>query len=165
MRHFRTYYGARPLHLLASIASLTLVAAGFLSFFEPGSDTAGILLWFVGCALGFELVLVPLAWLLDRIALGLGPPRTQRTVSSRARTAYIRAPALLSGLLLLVFLPLIFRLGESDYIAYTGIVPSGYLARWLFATAALFGISALAYAISLGRARRRASQDAAHPNR
>src|ERR1700733_12881175 len=92
MRRFRAYYGARPLHLLASVASLTLVSAGFLRFFEPGSDTVGILLWFMGCALGFELVLVPLAWLLDRIALGWGPRRARRTVSSRARTAYVRVP-------------------------------------------------------------------------
>jgi hypothetical protein len=57
------------------------------------------------------------------------------------------------------------RLGESGYSAYTGIVRSGYLARWLFATAALFGISALAYAISLGRAGRRADRDVARPSR
>jgi len=114
----------------------------------------------VGCALGFQLVLVPLAWLLDRIAFGPEGGSDGRRVSKVA-VGYIRVPALLSGLLLIVFLPLIFRLGQDDYEAITGIVPSGYLARWLFATAALFGGSALVYAVRLGGARRGASGDGA----
>lgn len=153
MRRLRDYYGRRPLRLLAGIVSFALIAAGVVRWFEPGSDARGILLWFLGCAVGFVLVLIPVAWLLDRIAFGLERAGSGQR-APHAAAAYIRVPALLSGLLLLVFAPVIFRLGEGAYEADTAIIPSGYLARWLFATAALFGCSAVVYAVRLGRLRR-----------
>jgi uncharacterized BrkB/YihY/UPF0761 family membrane protein len=75
-------------------------------------------------------------------------------------------PGLLSGLLLIVFGPLIFGLGQSTYVSFTGITPSTYLVRWLLTTAALFVSSALLYAVSLARARRKhrpASDPAVRP--
>jgi hypothetical protein len=67
---------------------------------------------------------------------------------------HLRVPAVLSGLLFLVYVPLILRLGPSTYRAATGSEPADYLARWLFVTAMLFAVSLIAYAIRVGRASR-----------
>jgi hypothetical protein len=154
VKRFRAYYGAQPLHLLAVLVSFALVAAGFVSWFEPGSDTRDILAWLAVCAVGVELILLPLAWALDRIAFG-STSRPSHSSSRRAVRAYVRVPAMLSGLLLLVFLPLILRLGGSTYRSSTGTAPHDYLARWLLASACLFAGSALLYAARLARSRRR----------
>lgn len=155
MRRFRDFYGGQPLHLLASIACFALIVAGFAGWLAPGSDPRGILTWLLGCLVAFELVLAPFAWLLDRIAFGAGGRRRHgAVVPLGGGRAYVRVPALLSGLLLLVFAPLIFRLGSATFSASTGYIPTGYLYRWLFATAGLFAASALLYAVSLARARR-----------
>jgi hypothetical protein len=154
MTRIRRFYGAQPLHLLATIVSFALVAAGVAGWFQAGSDPRGILLWALGCGVAFEAILWPLAWLLDRIALGsqLGD-RGARPWRGPRNRAYVRVPALLSALLLIVFAPLIFGADTPDYEATTGLTPPDYLARWLLATAAMFVISAFAYALSLRRKR------------
>ena len=154
MTPIRRVYGAQPLHLLAAIASFAIVAAGVAGWFQAGSDPRGILLWVLGSGAAFEWILLPLAWILDRIALGsrAGDGSLRPRVGPRNR-AYVRVPALLSALLLLVFAPLIFRADTPTFEATTGITPPDYLARWLLATAAMFVISAFAYALSLRRAR------------
>jgi hypothetical protein len=150
----RRFYGAQPLRLLATIASFAIVAAGVAGWFQAGSDPRAILLWALGCGLAFEWILVPFAWVLDRIALGSrSGDRGPRPLLGPRNRAYVRVPALLSALLLIVFAPLIFRADTPDFEATTGITPPDYLARWLLATAAMFVISAFAYALSLRRAR------------
>jgi hypothetical protein len=59
----------------------------------------------------------------------------------------VRVPALLSGLLALVFFPLMLGLGDSTYHAASARHAHGYLSRWLAISGALFAISALAYAV------------------
>jgi hypothetical protein len=150
----RRFYGAQPLHLLATIVSFAVVAAGVAGWFQAGSDPRGILLWVLGSGVAFEWVLLPLAWLLDRIALGSGVgEHGSRPLFGPRNRAYVRVPALLSGLLLIVFAPLIFQADTPDFEATTGLRPPDYLARWLLATAAMFVISAVAYALSLRRGR------------
>jgi hypothetical protein len=153
MTRIRRFYGAQPLHLLATIVSFTIVAAGVAGWFQAGSDPRGILLWVLASGVAFEWILLPLAWLLDRIALGsrAGDGSTWPRLGPRNR-AYVRVPTLLSALLLIVSAPLIFRADTADFEATTGLAPPDYLARWLLATAAMFVISALAYALSLRRA-------------
>jgi hypothetical protein len=156
----RRFYGAQPLHLLATIVSFAIVAAGVAGWFQAGSDPRGILLWVLGSGVAFEWILLPLAWLLDRIALGSHVGRRGARFGPRNR-AYIRVPALLSALLLIVFAPLIFEADTPDFEATTGFRPPDYLARWLLATAAMFVISAFAYALSLRRGRGGDSRSAA----
>ncbi len=157
MTRLRRFYGAQPLHLLATIVSFAIVAAGVAGWFQAGSDPRGILLWLLGSSIAFEVILWPLAWLLDRIALGSRPrdrdPQPRPRFGPRNR-AYVRVPALLSALLLIVFAPLIFQADTPYFQAVTGLQPPDYLARWLLATAAMFVISALACALSLRRRHR-----------
>ena len=67
---------------------------------------------------------------------------------------HIRIPALAAGLTLLMFLPGIIEQGSRTYLAATGQTQEPFLGRWLWLTAALFGVSAVIYAVRLVRARR-----------
>jgi hypothetical protein len=153
-RRFRELYGAGPLHLIALAASFAVVGAAVVRWFDSGSDVVNILVWFGVAIIGHDLVLLPLYSLLDRIASG--PAR--RRVAARepaSGAAYVRIPAILSLLLFAAFFPLILGTGTSTYRAASGHDPSGYLERWLIATAVLFLCSGLAYAARLARRRRR----------
>jgi hypothetical protein len=154
MRQFRRLYGASPLHLLAVTAGLTIVAVALDGWLKPGTHIIGILAWLAACAVAYEVAVIPLASLLDRFALRSSPGRTSRRGHGTARN-YVRVPALLSALLLLVFLPLIFTFGTNSFIQSTGDAPPSYLTRWLLATAAMFAISAVVYGLSVARATRR----------
>jgi hypothetical protein len=63
----------------------------------------------------------------------------------------VRVPALLSLLLLIVFLPVIAGLGRTSFHDATGHFQHGYLLRWLIATGVLFAVSGLSYARKLSR--------------
>ena len=59
-------------------------------------------------------------------------------------------------------MPSIFRLSDSSYTAATGQQPDRYLANWLLVTAALFVLSAVAYATQLRRASLRVTDPTAN---
>lgn len=160
---FRRLYGAGPLHLTALIASLLISGAALVGWFDDtGRSTEKILIWFVGAIVGHDVVLLPLYSLLDRIAFGSGPstnPVARPAVIPPARSrgwVYVRVPALLSGLLAVVFFPEILRLGNSTFHAASGMNQDVYLARFLLTCSVLFVGSAVAYAVSLRRAGRTA---------
>ena len=69
---------------------------------------------------------------------------------------YVRVPALLSGLLFLVYFPLILVKADRNYFHSVGHHVEGYARNWLLLTAAFFLVSAIAYAarLSLGRSSR-----------
>lgn len=110
-------------------------------------DWYGVVLWFVGVALLHDLVLLPLYAVADRaVVRGLGAVRRRKWVP------YVRVPATLSGLLLLVWFPLISGMMERRYRLATGLPADVFLARWLLISAVLFGGSALLLALRLRRA-------------
>lgn len=150
MRRFRDYYGARPGHLLAACAALVIVGGAFVDWFHASAHTANILVWFAAALVAVEFVLIPLAWVGDRVPRARRQPRAPRG----AGWAYIRVPALLSGLLVIVFAPIIFRADVDTYRTYTGSTPDVYLARWLIATGLLFACSAAIYLLARVRRRR-----------
>jgi len=156
---FRQLYGAEPLHLLALIASLLIAGAAVVGWFDNvGSITENILIWFVGAIIGHDLVLVPLYSLLDRVAFGAFEARSLATPATPPQRApgwvYVRVPALLSGLLALVFFPEILRLGNATFRAASGMTQDVYLSRFLLTCGVLFVVSGIAYAVSLSQARR-----------
>jgi hypothetical protein len=105
--------------------------------------------WFLAAALLHDLVLLPFYSLLDRahVSLHRRPPPVPLI-------NHIRAPALISGLLLFMYFPLILGPAARGYFSATGHHPSGYLRNWLLITAALFAGSALIYAYRLLALRR-----------
>lgn len=106
--------------------------------------------FFVGAIVAHDFVLYPVYAFADRMMRRLG-------VEHRPAVPWInhvRVPVLLSALLLLMFFPLVFGLGERTYRAATGLDTGPYLGRWLLVTAALFASSGLLYLWRLWRAGR-----------
>ncbi|MDV9187420.1 hypothetical protein R6L23_04160 [Streptomyces sp. SR27] len=139
-----------PLHLLLVLASFALAAYAGVRLLK--GDTLGVTLWFVGAALLHDLVLLPLYAATDRAAQLLFPPRGDGDSGSRGERGdgwrrarfgvnHVRVPAFLSGLMLLVWWPLVFR-QVGHYTAATGLPADVFLGRWLLFTAALFIASA-----------------------
>jgi len=131
-----------PLQLLLLACSFAL--AGYAGVRLLDGDWFGVALWFVGAALLHDLVLLPLYAGLDRALVKAAGRR-------RDRIGYVRVPAALSALLLLVWFPLISGRVAGRYASATGLSPDGFLARWLLLTAALFGGSALLFVLRLRR--------------
>lgn len=142
----RRYYGAGPVHLVAIVVGgLVGVYAGIKLV---GADPRGVLVWLIGGALLHDLVLVPAYSALDRAArspLG-GVP---------AWYDHVRVPTLLSGLLLLVFFPLIARLPADKFESTTGTSIDVYLGRYLALVAAMFALSGLAWIVRVALRSRR----------
>ena len=107
-------------------------------------------LFFVGAIVAHDFVLYPVYTLTDRVIRRLG-------VGHRPQVSWInhvRIPALLSGLLLVLFFPLVFGLGAKTYRSATGLDTGPFLSRWLLVTAALFAFSGVLYVGRLWRASR-----------
>ncbi|MGH9075461.1 MAG: hypothetical protein ACRDZQ_15275 [Acidimicrobiales bacterium] len=142
-------YGAGPLHLLALLSSFAF--AGYVATrIAPVGGAGDVGIWFAGALVGHDLFLFPLYALADRSA-GRMARRHPDRLAQVPWVNYLRVPALVSGVLLLVSFPLVFDLDSSDYHYATGLLPSPYLARWLVVTGALFGASALLYALRVAR--------------
>jgi hypothetical protein len=155
-RRIAALYGADPLHLLALLACFALAgyaASRVIAATDPRGQKVwvGFVIWFVGAAIVHDFVLYPLYALADvtvqRHRWGRRRPRPD--VQWRPWINYLRVPAGLSGLLLLVWFPLIFRLSEEAYRNAAGLDLSPYLGRWLLITGLLFAGSAITYAVRL----------------
>jgi hypothetical protein len=147
-RRFGRRYGASPWHLLAVLAGL-LLSAYVVSRLADNPSLLRIAVWFVGAAIVWDLVGGPLIALVDRLLLPLrSRPRRVSLLN------HVRVPALLSGLLLIVWTPLIFQRSEQIFRLKAGLTQNPYLDRWLVITAVLVALSALVYAVRLARAGR-----------
>ncbi|MCM2578468.1 hypothetical protein M1E25_14055 [Streptomyces sp. MTZ3.1] len=155
LRRARRWYGEGTLHLLLMLSSFAL--AGYAGVRLLDGDRLAIVIWFAGAALVHDLVLVPLYSLADR-GLRAGAGRWPGAAAGRrADVNFVRVPAFLSGLLLLVWFPLITGQVEN-YTPYTGLPADVFLPRWLLITAGLFAVSAVWLTVELLRLRRRATK-------
>lgn len=148
MRGFRTAYGRGPLHLLGLLASFAIAGYAVLELAQRGK-LLSLALWFVGAIALHDLVLFPLYSFLDR---ALQARRARRVTTARAERVpgavnHLRVPAAISGVMLLVWFPVILGLSAATYRANVGYTTGGYLGRWLVLTAALFALSGLVYAV------------------
>ncbi|GAA1900976.1 hypothetical protein GCM10009837_24900 [Streptomyces durmitorensis] len=133
---FRRWYGEGPLQLLVLLGSFAL--AGYAGVRLLDGDWLLIAVWFVGAALVHDLLFVPAYALADRALRAAAGGRRNR----REWINFVRVPAFLSGLLLLVWFPLIAGQVER-YESSTGLPAGDFLVRWLIVTALLFAGSAL----------------------
>ena len=133
----RRFYGASPLHLLAHLAALPLAAFALLQLAGAGNAWR-IFLWLAASVVLHDLVLLPFYGVLDRLGRRAAGPAIN----------FVRVPALISGLLLLVFFPAISGEGGGAFRGVSGLAYEGYLERWLLATAAMFALSAVLYGLS-----------------
>ena len=132
-------YGASPLHLLAHLALLPLCAWALLELLELRA-AANVVAWLVAAVVLHDLVLLPLYAGADRAA--------QHALAGAVN--YVRVPAALSLLMLLVFLGTIAERGGGAYRAASGLEYEGYAARWLLVSGALFAAAALLYLLRRG---------------
>jgi hypothetical protein len=145
LRGLRDGYGAHLTHLLAMLGCLALTGY-VLVLLWPDPTLSTIALWFIAAVVGHDLVLFPIYSLADRV-VGASLPSARVPI-----TNHIRIPALASGLLLLLFLPGIIRLGHASYFAATGQTHEPFLGRWLILMAAFFALSLIIYVIRSVRA-------------
>lgn len=134
----RRRYGEHPAHfvvLVLSFIPVTLALGQLLD--ERPVDVAT---WLAGGALLHDGLLLPLYVLLDLALLTLWRRRPGRV----AWLNFVRIPLAVSGMLLLMFSPLILRQAES-YEYKTGRPLDDFVGRWLLVTAILAAVSAVWY--------------------
>jgi len=159
MSHFKDRYGASPLHLIAHVIGLAIAAYALVQLLGE-KHWVNFLGWFLAAALLHDLVLLPAYSAADRIAGAVMRRLHVRMPGGDLRVPivnHVRAPALISGVLLLIYFPLILGPGDAAYFSATGHHPSGYLRNWLLITVVLFGGSAIIYMARVRAARSRRS--------
>jgi peroxiredoxin len=150
VRRFLRWYGAGPLHLLTLAGCFAL--AGYAAAELLPNNAVGIPVWFVGAVIANDLLLMPLYSLADRSVMAVLRHRPPN-LPAVPWINYLRVPAALSGLLLLIWFPLIFRL-PTRFPDTTTLSLDPYLWHWLAVTGALFLLSATALALRVGTVRR-----------
>ena len=157
MAGFAKLYGAGPLHLLSALASFAVAGYAALKIRDLGAP-GSVAVWFLGAIVAHDLVLLPLYTLAERAAA-----RLARASARPARAGsppppgvlvlnHVRVPAMISGLLFLLFFPSILGRNEG-YVGASGLESDVYLGRWLALTGALFLLSGVLYAVRRGRSR------------
>ena len=128
------------MRLLAYLTALPLCAWALLEMID-GRTAQRIAVWLVACVVVHDLVVFPLY---------SGADRGLRRIAGGA-VNYVRVPAALSVLMLVVFWGTISGAGERAYTAVSGRQFDGYATRWLLVTAALFAGSAAVYLLRRSR--------------
>jgi hypothetical protein len=162
----RRHYGAGPLHLAGSVACFAV--AGYAVTRVLGqSGWLGIFLWFVACIVLHDLIGWPIYTAADRFLarsqhgrvgtvtpLPPGAPSDGPDRRTVPWVNHVRFPVAISGLLLVMFFPLVLRVSNKSYEYFVGYSEDAYLTNWLVVTGLLCVASALVYAVRLGLARR-----------
>jgi len=143
-------YGASWGHLAVLLGCFAVTGYAVSRLVGDLPSLLSIGLWFVGAAVVWDLVLGPALALADR-----GARRLLLPAGGVRLLNHVRVPALLSLLLLAVFAPLVLQRSQQRYAAKTALAQDPYLERWLAVTVALFALSALSFALTVLRARRR----------
>lgn len=141
---FARLYGAGPAHLVGLVACFAIAGYAVLRWYDSPSAVR-IAVWFVGALLLHDFVLFPAYSVLDRLLTGA----TRRRRARVPLVNHVRVPLLLSGLLLLLWFPLIFSKSEPAYQSATGLDTSPYLGRWLALSAVFVAVSAAIYVVRL----------------
>jgi len=134
-----------------ALTSFAVVAWALAQALEVLGDPGRFLIWLGGAVVLHDLVLLPAYSALGLLAAGALTGGEQRGRLRIAALNHLRVPALLSGLALLVWFPLVLGVADSTFERANGLSNEIYLERWLLLTAVLFAGSALLLAL---RARR-----------
>lgn len=148
--HFRRRYGASPLHLAAHLLVFAIALFAIWRISNAQSLIKLIALY-IGFAIAHDLIFLPAYSGLDRaMRAALARLRIGRPGSVPAIN-HIRVPALISGLLLIIYAPMISGRDAHGYLISSGHPVEGYLRNWLLISVALFLGSALIYAMRVSR--------------
>ncbi len=153
MNALRKVYGSGPYHFVA--VGVCFVVSGYAILrLADSAEPVLLAVWFVGALLAHDFLVYPAYTLLDRAAArGQG-----LTDSDRASWInFVRVPVLLTGLVFLVWFPLILGLNAKTYRDASGLGTGRFLPRFLAFTAFVFLVSAALYCLRLLRWQRRAN--------
>jgi hypothetical protein len=144
----RRLYGEHPAHALVLLATLVPAALALSQLFDERRIDVGK--WLVGAAVLHDGLLLPLYVLADARAVALWRRRPGRV----AWLNFVRVPLAVSGMLLLMYSPVILGKATS-FQQKTGRSTDPYLGHWLLVTAILAAGSALWYLTRVIVVRRR----------
>jgi hypothetical protein len=147
MSAFRRAYGAGFLHLAAVLATVAVSAYAISRIYAVIADPNRVVLWLGGAIVVHDLLLFPLYGLAGVVAAAALAPRGHPSRLGVAALNHLRAASLMSGLLALVWFPLIAAKAPGTFARTSGLDVGVYRERWLIATAVLFGGSALLLAL------------------
>ena len=154
LARLRRRYGASPWHLAGHL--LVLAVAGFAAVaidrMAGGGSLAKVVALYLGLVIAHDLVLLPAYSGVDRLARAVLARRPVRGRRSVPMINHLRAPALISGLLLLIYAPLISGRADRGYLLTSGHHATGYLRNWVLISAGLFAGSGLIYLLRMRRA-------------
>jgi hypothetical protein len=151
---FRRFYGAGPVHLAVLVATLAVAAYAVVTLLAgEQASWLRIGVWFLAAVLVNDLVLNPLAAVLDGVLRGAlrwlpAEPAAPTTIN------HIRLPLLGAALTFLVFFPGIVRQGEPVVLGQSGLDQSPFLLRWVLLVVGMTVVSALVLAVRTRRAGR-----------
>ncbi len=148
----RRLYGASPLHLFAHLVVFAIVAFALDRIFS-GGHVKELLIWYLGLAIGHDLVFVPAYTGLDRVVRATVARLPLPTVRRVPVINHLRAPAVISALLLIIYFPLIAHQNAGWFFEVSGHQLTHYARNWLLINAVLFLGSGLIYAARVARAR------------
>jgi hypothetical protein len=140
----RARYGTSPIHLLAHLIALPIVGWALLTVLDFRA-ASNVVLWLIGAVILHDLILLPAYSTLDRLA----------QLATRGAINYVRVPAGLSLLMLLVFWSTIRGKGSGNFHFASGLSYHGYFGRWLLVTAGLFALSGAVFLARQAASRRR----------
>jgi hypothetical protein len=147
----RRLYGEHPGHFV--VLALSLLPAGLAIGQLLDERSVDVGTWFAAGALLHDGLLLPLYVVLDGALVMLWRRRPGRV----AWLNFVRVPLAVSGMLLLMFSPMILRQAES-YETKTGRSLDDFAGRWLLVTVVLGVISAGWYAARVLAVRRSAGR-------
>ena len=119
MRRFRHQYGANPGHLLVALASLAISAWALSMVLDVLSAPERFLIWFIGAIVLHDFLFLPL---YSALGLGAATVLTRGERASRLQIAalnHLRVPLLLSGLMFVVWFPLILSQSPAGFTRLT----------------------------------------------
>ena len=102
--------------------------------------------WFAGAIVLHDLLFLPIYSALGVAASG-ALIRGRRTRLRVAALNHLRVPRVLSGLMLLVWFPLVLSKAPITFARATGYSNDFFLGRWVAVTVVLFAASALLFAV------------------
>lgn len=152
----RRLYGASPLHLFAHLVVFAIVAFALDRIFS-GGHVKVLLIWYLGLAIGHDLIFVPAYTGLDRVVRATTARLPLPTVRQVPLINHLRAPAVISALLLIIYFPLIAHRNDGWFFDVSGHQLTHYGRNWLLITALLFLGSGIIYSARVVRARMRPS--------
>ncbi len=160
---FKAKYGAGPFHLLLILAMGALAGFAVLHWLHAPTPVR-LLVWFAAAVIAHDLIAFPIYTGLDKLMIRAIAGADPGPVISRWRRAainHVRAPSLISILLLLMWYPLILKRSDGAYFRASGQHEDRYLGNWLLVVAVLFSASLVIYlgrlAYAVGRSRTAAS--------